>query len=248
MATHSGNLAWRTPWTEKPGGLQSMGWQSDMTELATLGRGQRCPHGALLRPAEAQWSVQPAPRARPAQQTPQKQPALKTFYKERFWGPVPPCLLGLIHRKRPNKLKARVGGEELVENRPNAGPRAEAKPSASSFPLLQLICSENGPGRAGQHWLQNWGWSGGANGKQNPKPSSCSLPKSFPLSEDGGEWMLAARRGSERPLPCPGPCLGGLARPGSPAVPVALTRICPMFWARGEWSSPAQGPHAFFLS
>ena len=27
MATHSGILAWRSPWTEKPGGLQSMGSQ-----------------------------------------------------------------------------------------------------------------------------------------------------------------------------------------------------------------------------
>ena len=27
MATHSRILAWRTPWTEKPGGLQSMGSQ-----------------------------------------------------------------------------------------------------------------------------------------------------------------------------------------------------------------------------
>ena len=25
MATHSGVLAWRIPWTEEPGGLQSMG-------------------------------------------------------------------------------------------------------------------------------------------------------------------------------------------------------------------------------
>ena len=25
MATHSSILAWRIPWTEKPGGLQSMG-------------------------------------------------------------------------------------------------------------------------------------------------------------------------------------------------------------------------------
>ena len=25
MATHSGLLAWRTPWTEEPGGIQSMG-------------------------------------------------------------------------------------------------------------------------------------------------------------------------------------------------------------------------------
>ena len=28
MATHSGILAWRIPWTEEPGRLQSMGAQS----------------------------------------------------------------------------------------------------------------------------------------------------------------------------------------------------------------------------
>ena len=27
MDTHSSILAWRMPWTEEPGGLQSMGWQ-----------------------------------------------------------------------------------------------------------------------------------------------------------------------------------------------------------------------------
>ena len=27
MAPHSSNPAWRSPWTEEPGGLQSMGWQ-----------------------------------------------------------------------------------------------------------------------------------------------------------------------------------------------------------------------------
>ena len=27
MATHSRILAWEIPWTEEPGGLQSMGWQ-----------------------------------------------------------------------------------------------------------------------------------------------------------------------------------------------------------------------------
>ena len=27
MTTHSGVLAWRIPWTEEPGGLQSMGSQ-----------------------------------------------------------------------------------------------------------------------------------------------------------------------------------------------------------------------------
>ena len=28
MATHSSTLAWRIPWAEELGGLQSMGWQS----------------------------------------------------------------------------------------------------------------------------------------------------------------------------------------------------------------------------
>ena len=28
MATHSGFLAWESPWTEEPGGIQSLGSQS----------------------------------------------------------------------------------------------------------------------------------------------------------------------------------------------------------------------------
>ena len=37
MATHSSTLAWRIPWTEEPGGLQSMGHKElDMTEQLTL--------------------------------------------------------------------------------------------------------------------------------------------------------------------------------------------------------------------
>ena len=33
MGTHSSIFAWKIPWTEKPGGLQSMGSkESDMTE------------------------------------------------------------------------------------------------------------------------------------------------------------------------------------------------------------------------
>ena len=33
---HSSVLAWRIPWTEEPGGLQSMGSQRDTTERLTL--------------------------------------------------------------------------------------------------------------------------------------------------------------------------------------------------------------------
>ena len=33
MATHSSNLAWEIPWTEEPGGLQSMGVTKSQTRL-----------------------------------------------------------------------------------------------------------------------------------------------------------------------------------------------------------------------
>ena len=38
MATHSSILAWKMPWIEEPGGLQSMGMQteSDTTELLNM--------------------------------------------------------------------------------------------------------------------------------------------------------------------------------------------------------------------
>ena len=37
MAIHSNILAWRIPWTEEPGGLQSMGLKElDMTEVPAL--------------------------------------------------------------------------------------------------------------------------------------------------------------------------------------------------------------------
>ena len=32
MTTHSSILAWRIPWTEKPGGLQSMGLQTQLSD------------------------------------------------------------------------------------------------------------------------------------------------------------------------------------------------------------------------
>ena len=35
MATHSSVLAWRSPWTEEPGGLQSMGLQRVRHDYAT---------------------------------------------------------------------------------------------------------------------------------------------------------------------------------------------------------------------
>ena len=45
MATHSSILAWEIPWTERPGGLQSMGLQSVRHNLATKQTNKRslCP-------------------------------------------------------------------------------------------------------------------------------------------------------------------------------------------------------------
>ena len=41
MASHSSILAWRIPWTEEPGRLQSMGSQSPMTKrLSTSHKGR----------------------------------------------------------------------------------------------------------------------------------------------------------------------------------------------------------------
>ena len=34
MATHSSTLAWKIPWTEEPGRLQSMGWHRVGTQLS----------------------------------------------------------------------------------------------------------------------------------------------------------------------------------------------------------------------
>ena len=34
MATHSSILAWEIPWTEKPGGVQSLGLQKSWTQLS----------------------------------------------------------------------------------------------------------------------------------------------------------------------------------------------------------------------
>ena len=43
MATLSSILAWRIPWTEKPGGLQSMGSQKARHDLATKQHQQTTP-------------------------------------------------------------------------------------------------------------------------------------------------------------------------------------------------------------
>ena len=43
IATHSSILTWRIPWTEKSGGLQSMGWQRARCANANAKSLQSCP-------------------------------------------------------------------------------------------------------------------------------------------------------------------------------------------------------------
>ena len=69
MAPHSSTFAWRIPWTQEPGGLQSMGsLESDMTEqfhfhfsLSYIGEGNSNPlHCSCLenpRDGEAWWAA-----------------------------------------------------------------------------------------------------------------------------------------------------------------------------------------------
>ena len=45
MATHSSVLSWRIPWTEKPSGLQSMGWQRAGHDWATKHTSSKFPLG-----------------------------------------------------------------------------------------------------------------------------------------------------------------------------------------------------------
>ena len=69
MAPHSSTLAWKIPWTEEPGGLQSMGsLESDITErlhfhfsLSCIGEGNgkplQCSCLENPRDGEAWWAV-----------------------------------------------------------------------------------------------------------------------------------------------------------------------------------------------
>ena len=51
MATHSSILSWRIPWTEEPGGLQSVKWQ-ESDNLATKQQVYYFPGNKLMHPNE----------------------------------------------------------------------------------------------------------------------------------------------------------------------------------------------------
>ena len=66
MATHSSILAWRIPWTEEPGGLQSIGSQkgwtqyNDSTTAAAAKSLQSCP--TLCGPIDGRPPGSPVPK------------------------------------------------------------------------------------------------------------------------------------------------------------------------------------------
>ena len=67
MATHSSILAWRIPWTQKPGGLQSMGSEKSWTPLRDYSSVQFS-HSAMsdsLRLHESQHDRPPCPSPTP---------------------------------------------------------------------------------------------------------------------------------------------------------------------------------------
>ena len=65
MAPHSSTLAWKIPWTQEPGGLQSMGWlrvgHDSATSLSRTGEGNgnplQCPYLENPREGGAWWAA-----------------------------------------------------------------------------------------------------------------------------------------------------------------------------------------------
>ena len=88
MATHSSILAWRSPWTEEPGGLQSIGLQrvrDDCRDIAhTCSYGQGCKYKC--------------PRQRWFPNKRQKH-YFKTYVR------IPKCLLGQRTPSPPDKVR-----------------------------------------------------------------------------------------------------------------------------------------------
>ena len=73
MATHSSILAWKIPWTEEPGGLQSMGsWESDTTKQLT--RSLSVPLEATGKESDSPHSPPPRTPAALAEPKPPAQP------------------------------------------------------------------------------------------------------------------------------------------------------------------------------
>ena len=91
MATHSGTLAWKIPWTEKPGRLQSMGSQRVRHDWATnTFLGHVCNDSCdSLVDQRIIWSLQSG--------RPGFDPWVRKILWRRKWQPTPVYLLGEAH-------------------------------------------------------------------------------------------------------------------------------------------------------
>ena len=58
MATHSTLLAWGIPWTEEPGGLESLGLQKGEHDSVTKTTNSFCVQGAAKETGVTPWNVQ----------------------------------------------------------------------------------------------------------------------------------------------------------------------------------------------
>ena len=135
MATHSSTLAWKIPWTEEPGRLQSMGLQrSDMTEwlhfhfpLSCIGEGNGNPlqcsclenprdgrvwWAALYRVAQSRTRLKQLSSSSSSQ--PKNPPLLEAILVRLS------CLLG--EKLRANKVSVFIKISQLPLHRPNIRP------------------------------------------------------------------------------------------------------------------------------
>ena len=101
MATHSTILAWRIPWTEEPGGLQSMGSQKSQTwlidpQIISIHAGQ---HTKIQNQKKQANKKQPNQNKKKGSQNPTTYGLLKTEPKHRDFGEDSKCVQSNWHWK-----------------------------------------------------------------------------------------------------------------------------------------------------
>ena len=186
MAPHSSTLAWKIPWTEEPGGLQSMGLQRVRHDWATalhflMAGYSKCSHG----PAAGVW-----PGRLLEMQAPRLQAALPT--RNLHLNKVPRWLVGTSKSETPSHQVSRQ-----MMSRDERSYWEDSIPHASTFCVI---------------WLKSWrkhrrivmGWSG-REGQRNEHRSIVQLPltDNASVARGGGLWLKA--RGQARPAE-PGTC------------------------------------------
>ena len=184
-------LAWRTPWTEKPGRLQSMGWQTvghnwttntgERSEVSPWGPAPPC-RGPVVHAASPKGWACPADSSEAA--SPED-----SIYKERFWGPVPPWLLGLVRRARP--ARPEWGARSLWKTGQIQVPGQ--RPSLVHLPVhcFSLSVQKRVQGELGSIASKTGGGVEGltANKTPGPPPALCQNHFRYPETGVSGYWL-----------------------------------------------------------